>query len=122
MPLKDPIKRKEYHRNYQQNHKAGHNERQRGYYRENPEKILKKESERRKERHTHLSDCFKALEGNKCDICGCKENLEFHHVDPIIHRRLGAMFSWAKMEKLWEEFNRCRLICKKCHEEEHHGN
>ena len=61
--------------------------------------------------------------GGQCQVCGynkCVGALDFHHKDPlekdfgIGHK--GYTNSW---EKVKNELDKCLLLCKNCHSEEH---
>ena len=59
--------------------------------------------------------------GGRCSQCGyarCLEALHFHHVDgkdEEISRLIGSYRSTA----VWEEVDRCVLLCANCHAEHH---
>ena len=64
--------------------------------------------------------------GGKCERCGydkCEAALQFHHIDPtekdfsISHINLGKEFN---LEKLYQEVDKCILLCANCHAEEHY--
>lgn len=56
------------------------------------------------------------MAGGKCMKCDSVEQLEFNHVD-----RAGKRFelSGSALDRSWsaivEEFNKCELLCSKCH-------
>lgn len=52
-----------------------------------------------------------------CEICGSKEDLHLHHVDPtkkISHR----IWSWSDARRE-AELEKCIALCRKCHQEHH---
>ena len=65
--------------------------------------------------------------GGKCEHCGynaCEGALQFHHRNPqekdftIAHVNLnGDMIS---LEKLYQEIDKCSLLCANCHFEQHY--
>ena len=58
--------------------------------------------------------------GGECEECGKKENLHFHHVNPIeiADREGGWQHLYMIMENL-ENGVEIELRCKQCHIEEH---
>jgi hypothetical protein len=53
--------------------------------------------------------------GGKCIECGCKETLEFDHIDPSTKSfNIAAGYTKPK-EILLEEVAKCQLLCNKCH-------
>jgi hypothetical protein len=60
--------------------------------------------------------------GGCCKICGynkCKESMDFHHRNPE-----DKEYDWNKLrltswEKITKELDKCDLLCKNCHAEEH---
>jgi hypothetical protein len=73
----------------------------------------------RKERKLHL---VKML-GGKCNRCGynkCITALDFHHRDPSQKRfQIGSHGMLRNWEDLVKEAEKCELLCKNCHAEEH---
>ena len=62
--------------------------------------------------------------GGKCQICGydkCDRALEFHHLNPANKRFSIASHIDRKMEMLYEEVDKCVLLCANCHREYHAG-
>lgn len=58
-----------------------------------------------------------------CKICGTKENLTFHHRDPKIKK--CNVNSWKiryNVRVIWEEINKCDILCEKCHRKIHEKN
>ena len=53
--------------------------------------------------------------GGKCVECGCKESLEFDHIDPSTKSfNIAAGYTKPK-EILLAEVAKCQLLCNKCH-------
>lgn len=49
---------------------------------------------------------------NYCEICGCKENLECHHIVPIT----------LENYEIYREDPNIITVCKNCHHDIHHGD
>ena len=66
--------------------------------------------------------------GGKCEKCGynkCEGALQFHHLDPEKKDFTIGDISLSKkidMNKLYEEIDKCILICANCHAELHYNN
>lgn len=64
--------------------------------------------------------------GNKCELCGynkCLGALQFHHLNPNekdfdISKAVNSS-SGADMESLYQEVDKCILVCANCHAEQH---
>ena len=55
--------------------------------------------------------------GGKCVECGCKEALEFDHIDPSTKSfNISGGYTKPK-EVLQEELLKCQLLCVSCHKE-----
>lgn len=143
MPFKDPIKKSEYMKKYQQDNKEKINEcnrlsrertdrasKNRERYatdEEYREKVLEKNREYAKKHKVQKAEIQRLrrqekrkvlLEhlGGKCVGCGVTENLQFDHLD-----RTQKLFSISKkldysLEKLLPEVEKCQLLCYECHE------
>ena len=61
--------------------------------------------------------------GGKCEICGYDkyaEVLDFHHTDPSQKElNLNKMKLYDFNEKITKELDKCKLLCGRCHREEH---
>jgi hypothetical protein len=65
--------------------------------------------------------------GAKCSCCGydeCPEILHFHHVDSNtkkfnISEALSKMGKEITEKDMWEEVEKCILLCPNCHAKEH---
>ena len=78
-----------------------------------------KSKEQMDEQYRQRWAAAKALLGNRCQVCGTKDSLVFHHRDPVTKIRRLSNFSYVDPE-FWEEFQKCDLICRSCHAREHH--
>jgi predicted HNH restriction endonuclease len=61
-----------------------------------------------------------AYKGGKCEHCGYDKYrgaLEFHHKDPTKKDPTGLKA--YKLERLFAEVDKCKLLCSNCHREEH---
>ena len=73
-------------------------------------------------RQRHAETREKALEylGNVCSRCGSVEELEFHHPDPTTKEfTISTKLSKLSWPRLVIELDKCVLLCKACHDEEH---
>jgi len=143
MPYKDPQKRSEYMKKYQQDNRERVNEinkksrktsnradKDRERYsldEEYRQKVLEKNREQAKKHREKRTETqrLKRQErrkllvehlGGKCVGCGITENLQFDHLD-----RTQKMFSIGKkldysLDKLIPEVEKCQLLCYDCHE------
>lgn len=63
--------------------------------------------------------------GGKCERCGydkCEGALQFHHLDPT-QKDFGIAeigVTLDNIDKLYEEVDKCLLLCANCHAEEHY--
>ena len=53
--------------------------------------------------------------GNKCSICGCRDNLQLDHIDPLTKKFDVTPKLGHKLGPLWEEIHKCQLLCEPCH-------
>ncbi len=66
--------------------------------------------------------------GGKCERCGydkCEAALQFHHKDPAQKEFTISSINLSKeliLEDLYEEVDKCELLCANCHSEEHFLN
>lgn len=62
---------------------------------------------------------FLAKMGGKCEECGYDKSphaLEFAHKDPFMKKLAPARaLQMANRERIWEELQKCRLLCANCH-------
>lgn len=84
------------------------------------EKRLEKAREKSKIAHLKF---MSYKEGMGCQICGYKKfggSLDFHHKDPSQKEiRIAAKHWISNSEKIKKELDKCVLLCKNCHHEEH---
>jgi transposase len=71
----------------------------------------------------HRKNKLRAVEykGGKCSSCGyakCLGALDFHHADKDKDPNWVKMRCW-KFERIIPELNKCVLLCRNCHAEEH---
>jgi transcription elongation factor Elf1 len=110
MPIKDPAKRREYHRRYMQE-----------WYRKNAAIQVERNRQRRKKIRAWFVELKATL---KCARCG--ENhpatLEFHHSDPQTKdlSLYEAVWShdWGKA-RILAEVAKCTILCANCHRKHH---
>lgn len=60
--------------------------------------------------------------GGGCSICGYNKSpnaLEFHHIDPTTKRWNWNKLRLRKWKDIYEELDRCVLLCSNCHREQH---
>ena len=55
--------------------------------------------------------------GNKCARCGSTHNLQLDHIDPTTKKFEVSQKLGGKLGLLWEEINKCQLLCQPCHKE-----
>lgn len=70
-----------------------------------------------KKRRSKRLDQARNILGNKCNICGSMENIEFDHIIPetksfLISSAKALDGPWSN---LLEELKKCQLLCKECH-------
>lgn len=143
MPYKDPAKRAEYMRRYQQKNKEKVNEinrksrqtsdraaKDRERYADDPEYREKVQLKNKEQYQKHKTErTIKRREsrrqrrllmierlGSKCVGCGTTENLQFDHIDRTQKSANVAKMLDYSMEKLTEEVDKCQLLCYNCHE------
>ena len=93
MPLKDPVKRNEYHRIF-----------------------MKKRREKKKIEAINYK-------GGKCEKCGyqkCISSMHFHHRDPK-KKEFQISSKDAKWNIVKKELDKCDLLCANCHHELEYG-
>ncbi len=143
MPYKDPKRKTEYMKNYQQENrekinainkksreKTNRSSKDKERYaldEEYRQKILEKNREQSKKHREKRTETQRIRRqerrkfliehlGGKCVGCGTSENLQFDHID-----RTQKLFSIGKkldysLEKLLPEVEKCQLLCYECHE------
>ena len=54
-----------------------------------------------------------------CELCGCRDNIEFDHIDPSTKKeRLGKYDWWSwngGVDAMKDEIKKCRPLCRTCH-------
>lgn len=91
-------------------------------YADRAEYLIKAVAKRRK----RLKEMAVEYKGGKCQNCGynqCLEALDFHHQDTKKDKNFGIASkgytrSW---KKVYEELDKCLLLCANCHREFHAG-
>ena len=112
LPIKDPVKRREY---------------QKRYHRQWYEKHKKERRADIQQRKKNLREWFRELkEGMSCEICGISGKnqawvLEFHHIEPadkkeMISYMVGAGYS---KKRILAEIKKCVVICANDHRAKH---
>ena len=75
------------------------------------------------ERQREFKNKCLIFKGGKCEHCGYNKfhgALEFHHIDPELKDfEIGRSKLWKFDDKIKNEINKCLLLCKNCHAEEH---
>ena len=108
MPRKDPLKRREYQREYM-----------RRWYQENKAKHIALVRRRGKQIKEWLRE-YKEFLG--CEVCGETHPacLEFHHINPQEKKfSVGRVNDYLSLSLIQREISKCRLLCANCHRKEH---
>lgn len=64
--------------------------------------------------HSRRAEAAKQL-GGKCVRCGCKEDLQFDHIDPAT-KSFPIAKMWSINKKDFQaEVLKCQLLCQPCH-------
>ena len=118
MPLKDPQKRKEYQKQWRDNHKEYVRIKNKEYREKHGDEMnaasRKTHKKNRDERRKILIERL----GGKCVKCGTTENLQFDHIDPQTKKDRTYCVSTmlgCSMERVTAEADKCQLLCPKCH-------
>ena len=118
MPLKDPQKRKEYQKQWRDNHKEYVRIKNKEYREKHGDEMnaasRKIHKKNRDERRKILIERL----GGKCVKCGTTENLQFDHIDPNTKKDRTYCVSTmlgSSMERVTAEADKCQLLCSKCH-------
>jgi hypothetical protein len=58
-----------------------------------------------------------------CSICGEKEGccLDFHHINDDKNLDIGSLAAKKKRREIFEEINKCIVVCANCHRKIHRG-
>lgn len=107
MPIKDPLARAEYHKEYMK-----------GWYAKNKTKHQAMVHRR----HVRLGELVKSMR-KECETCGETHPacLDFHHRDPRekeIDLAKVAIQGWSE-KKIMAEIEKCAVLCSNCHRKEH---
>lgn len=94
-------------------------------YSEVEEETRKKWARRTVERGKERKQKLIEMAGGSCKVCGynkCMAALTFHHKDPSTKNFcLTVSNLWSKKwEVILKEFEKCELLCVRCHIEEHY--
>ena len=84
-------------------------------------KHKKEIKERNKIQHLYMKKLIYDLRSNGCSICGYNKNqnsLHFHHVEPE-NKKFNINVRNTRTESLFDELNKCILLCANCHGEIH---
>lgn len=95
-------------------------------YLKNKDKILARQSERRKQRMKIMAEVSLHY-GCKNPNCLWKGDfssyqLDFHHLDPSTKTTEVAKLESSSYERIQNEINKCVVLCRNCHAEVHHGS
>jgi len=76
-----------------------------------------------KRRSIKWKELFK-YKGEECAHCGVSEPAhpeiyDFHHIDPEVKEKQIADLILCKKERLYEEADKCLMLCSNCHRKEH---
>lgn len=96
------------------------NERVTKWYRDNRKRRQQAMNERNRKRKRLVVEHF----GDKCLDCGqtypqCV--YEFHHLDPSQKDWNPSQSLSHSEERMWQELNKCVMLCSKCHKIRHFG-
>ena len=80
-------------------------------YEKHQEKLVEEQRKIRRERRTHLIERL----GGKCLHCGTTRNLQFDHIIPADKTFTIAAGLTKSLVELYEEVDKCQLLCGKCH-------
>ena len=123
-------------RRYYEKHKEKYNEYGRNYYHRNVEKCAlrakewrenNKDYRRTKQREDKRQRKLEAIEykGGKCEQCLQTFHpsiYEFHHLNPEEKDRDPSKMLSLSKERLYNELDKCKLLCANCHRFIHHGD
>jgi len=104
---------REYSKQYREENPEHYKKLRKAQYEKHQEKLVEDQRKLRKERKEHLVERL----GGKCVECGTTHLLEFDHIDPLKKSFTIAQKMTAKIEVLYEEVDKCQLLCRYCHYE-----
>jgi hypothetical protein len=127
MPYKDPEKARASNREW-----CRHNrERRRQYERDRARRIREEGGEEYKATLAYAAEknaawrqqqrfLYQALmAGRKCEDCGSKTNLDWHHVDPEAKELSIGNYTRASWSRILKELEKCVCVCRRCHKRRH---
>ena len=92
------------------------------YHAKNKEKHTKKIKEQnRSNKRERQRKFLEYLQDKCCAVCGEGDQLvlEFDHIDPSQKENTVSNLvnggSWTKWERVWEEIQKCQILCANCH-------
>ena len=109
MPYKDPVERREYHREYMK----------KVWYPRNRKKHKNMVARRRKDLRAWVHELKISLSCNRCPE-GDVFCLDFHHrrKDKELSIAKTVTQGWSK-KRILEEIAKCEILCSNCHRKEH---
>tara|TARA_Y100001973_G_scaffold16686_1_gene24260 strand:+ start:152 stop:1129 length:978 start_codon:yes stop_codon:yes gene_type:complete len=102
-----------YGKQYREENPEHHKKLRKAQYEKHQEKRVGDQRKLRKNRRLHLIERL----GEKCVECGTTDLLEFDHIDPLEKTFTIAAKLTAPIEVLYEEVDKCQLLCRYCHYE-----
>lgn len=102
---------KEYAKQYREENPEHCKELRKANYDRHQEKRVGEQRKLRKERKQHLLERL----GGKCVECGTTKRLQFDHIDPRTKSFTIAAKLTSSIEVLYEEVDKCQLLCPDCH-------
>lgn len=91
----------------------GHKENQRRYRSNNRERLNEQTRLHREEMRQYVY----SLIGDKCNVCGSRENLEFDHIHPHYKQEKLSLSLNRSKEFVTQEALKCQVLCRDCHKE-----
>ena len=86
------------------------------------EQYCNAESMRRQKKRDELN-VWKAEQGCRCCLEKDPVCLDMHHLDPNTKDDVvSALLINASRTRLWEEIEKCVVLCRNCHAKVHHGS
>jgi RNA polymerase subunit RPABC4/transcription elongation factor Spt4 len=114
------------HKKSREKNKEKHSNRGKKYYLEHKAEVNARHKREREIARIDINNMKKDMMeylGGKCINCGSTINLEFHHIDPETKlfnitdrcKRSTAQNGWKNTPEMFNEINKCQLLCNKCH-------
>jgi hypothetical protein len=124
MPLKDPEKKRQYHREHSREWYKRH--------KDDPTFLERMKRTNRRNRQRYMERWYQILQElhmTECRVCGYKKlfaAIEFHHTDPSLKTTDPGLLlqkspNEKNTERLLEELKSCVPLCANCHREVHAG-